>query len=174
MFYSKKNVHQTTLNISNLFYNWKFIFKRILKSRLFDGFYSSQLIKHFYTLIIHFRYITQNHYYTSFNNIFLNQIMCSFQVVDWGIQQCLSTRVYIQGLPKIQVYPSSITLYRGDSLQIRCLSPGSDHQQSTLGYSWTKNGALFQSDLESEMWEDLYPDGSLLKIYNIQVSNLIY
>lgn len=86
------------------------------------------------------------------------------------MQQCLSTRVYVQGIPKIQVYPSSITLFRGDSLQIRCLSPGNDHHQSSLGYSWTKNGALFQSDLESEMWEDLYPDGSILKIYNTQVS----
>lgn len=39
-----------------------------------------------------------------------------------------------------------------------------------LGYSWTKNHALFHSDPEFEMWEDLYPDGSILTIKNIHKS----
>lgn len=86
------------------------------------------------------------------------------------MQQCLSTRVFVQGTPRLQVYPSSVTIFRGGSLNVRCLSPGNDHQHGILGYSWTKNGALFQSDSKTEMWEDLYPDGSILKIKNILVS----
>jgi hypothetical protein len=42
-----------------------------------------------------------------------------------------------------------------------------------MGYSWTKNDALFQSDPNVEMWEDLYPDGSILRINNIQVNQFL-
>lgn len=86
------------------------------------------------------------------------------------MQQCLTTQVHVHGPPQLQVYPPSVTLYRGESLRVRCLSPGNEQKTGTLGYSWTKNGVLFQSDPNNEMWEDLYPDGSILKIRNIQRS----
>jgi Immunoglobulin domain len=92
------------------------------------------------------------------------------KVSDWGIQQCRSIKVQILEAPQLRVNPPSATLYRGESLTLRCLSQISDHRYGTLGYSWTKNDALFQSDPNLEMWEDLYPDGSILRIKNIQRS----
>uniref|UniRef100_A0A182PCT7 Ig-like domain-containing protein n=1 Tax=Anopheles epiroticus TaxID=199890 RepID=A0A182PCT7_9DIPT len=87
-----------------------------------------------------------------------------------GIQQCRSTKVQILEVPQLRVDPPSVTLFRGDSLLIRCLSQDTDRRFGTLGYSWTKNGALFQSDPNAELWEDLYPDGSILKVNNLQKS----
>lgn len=93
------------------------------------------------------------------------------QVSDYGMQQCRSTVVHVSAKPELRLDPPSATVYRGDSVRIRCLS--SDIDQSN-GYSWTKNNALFQSDAETELWEDLYPDGSILKINNIQVIYIHY
>lgn len=90
------------------------------------------------------------------------------------MQQCRSTIVNILGPPELRVYPPSVTLYRGESLRVRCLSSGNENLYGTLGYSWTKNGALFQSEPETEMWEDLYPDGSILKIKNVQVKKIYF
>lgn len=85
------------------------------------------------------------------------------------MQQCRSTTIYVLAKPELRVDPPSATLYRGESLRIRCISPSRDQRYGKLGYSWTKNNALFQLDSEIEMWEDLYPEGSILKINNIQV-----
>lgn len=95
------------------------------------------------------------------------------QVSDYGMQQCRSTIVHVLSKPELRLDPPSATVYRGDSVRIRCLS--NDIDQSN-GYSWTKNNALFQSDAETELWEDLYPygSGSILKINNIQVIYIHY
>lgn len=93
----------------------------------------------------------------------------TFQVSDYDMQQCRSVAVHIATKPELRLDPPSATVYRGESLRIRCLSSDSDQGYGTLGYSWTKNNALFQSDADAELWEDLYPDGSILKIYNMQV-----
>lgn len=85
------------------------------------------------------------------------------------MQQCRSVAVHIATTPELRLDPPSATVYRGQSLRIRCLSSDSDQGYGTLGYSWTRNNALFQSDVAAELWEDLYPDGSILKICNIQV-----
>lgn len=82
------------------------------------------------------------------------------------MQQCRSTAVRISTKPELRLEPPSATVYRGDSLRIRCLS---DDIEQSNGYSWTRNDALFQSNADTELWEDLYPDGSILKITNIQV-----
>uniref|UniRef100_A0A8D8PDV1 Sushi, nidogen and EGF-like domain-containing protein 1 n=1 Tax=Culex pipiens TaxID=7175 RepID=A0A8D8PDV1_CULPI len=100
----------------------------------------------------------------------LDEGIYTCQVNDMGMQQCRSTKVQILGAPQLRVDPPSVTLFRGDSLLLRCLSQDSDQQYGTLGYSWTKNGALFQSDPAVEIWEDLYPDGSILKVKNVQKS----
>ena len=89
------------------------------------------------------------------------------QVNDMGMQQCRSTKVQILGAPQIRVEPSSVTINRGESILLRCLSAKYDQ---VLGYSWTKNGALFQSNQRTEYWEDLSPGGSALRIKNIQKS----
>lgn len=85
------------------------------------------------------------------------------------MQQCRSTTVHVLAKPELRVDPPSATIFRGESLRLRCISPGTDQTYGTLGYSWTKNNALFQSDPDMEIWEDLYPDGSILSIRNIQV-----
>lgn len=87
------------------------------------------------------------------------------------MQQCRSTVVHISTTPELRLDPPSATVYRGDSVRIRCLSSDIDQ---TNGYSWTKNNALFHSDAETELWEDLYPIGSILKINNIQVIYIHY
>ncbi|XP_017042772.1 uncharacterized protein LOC108089159 [Drosophila ficusphila] len=96
----------------------------------------------------------------------------SCKVTDWGVEQCRSLHIHIKSPPRLRVDPASVTLQRGDSLRVRCLSPGNDDikRYAQLGYSWTRNGILFQSDAATAMWEDLYPDGSILKINNIQKS----
>lgn len=87
------------------------------------------------------------------------------------MQQCRSIHVNISSKPELRLDPPSATVFRGDSVRIRCLSSDIDQ---TNGYGWTKNNALFQSDAETELWEDLYPDGSILKINNIQVIYIHY
>lgn len=89
------------------------------------------------------------------------------------MQQCRSIVVEVLAKPELRLDPPSATVYRGDSVRIRCLSSHIDTNE-TNGYSWTKNNALFQSDAENELWEDLYPDGSILKINNIQVIYIHY
>lgn len=87
------------------------------------------------------------------------------------MQQCRSTVVHVLAKPQLRVDPPGATIHRGESLRLRCISPDTDRRgNGTLGYSWTRNNALFQSDPDAEMWEDLYPDGSILKIHNIQVN----
>uniref|UniRef100_A0A1B0DAN2 Uncharacterized protein n=1 Tax=Phlebotomus papatasi TaxID=29031 RepID=A0A1B0DAN2_PHLPP len=93
-----------------------------------------------------------------------------YVVADWGRQQCQSTLVYVLPAPQLRIDPPSVTLYRGQSLRLRCLSSNNDHRYGPLGYSWSKNNQLFQSDPDTEFWEDLYPDGSILNIHNIQKS----
>ncbi|XP_022222553.2 uncharacterized protein LOC111074169 isoform X2 [Drosophila obscura] len=96
----------------------------------------------------------------------------SCKITDWGVEQCRSLHIHIKSPPRLRVDPASVTLQRGDSLRVRCLSPGNDDikRYAQLGYSWTRNGVLFQSNTATAMWEDLYPDGSILKINNIQKS----
>ncbi len=92
------------------------------------------------------------------------------QVIDSGMEQRRSTVINILSKPELRVDPPSVTVYRGESLHIKCISADNDLTLPRLGYSWLKNNVLFQSDPDVQMWEDLYPDGSILKIYNIQVS----
>lgn len=92
-------------------------------------------------------------------------------MTDWGLSQCRSLHVTVRSLPQLQVEPASATLRRGDAVRIRCLAGGHQPRHtSKFAYSWTRNGELFQSDAKTVIWEDLYPDGSLLKISGIQKS----
>ncbi|XP_037038030.1 uncharacterized protein LOC119075648 [Bradysia coprophila] len=92
------------------------------------------------------------------------------QVIDSGMEQRRSIAINILSKPELRVDPPSVTIYRGESLHIKCVSADNDQTLLRLGYSWLKNNVLFQSDPDVQMWEDLYPDGSILKIYNIQKS----
>lgn len=93
------------------------------------------------------------------------------QVSDGGLRICETIKIEVLEPPIIRLEPPSISLLRGDSIRIRCLATQNNQIQEKLGYSWTKNHALFHSDPECEMWEDLYhPDGSILTIKNIYKS----
>lgn len=92
------------------------------------------------------------------------------QVSDWGLQLCRTIRVDVLEAPVIRLEPPSVTLFRGDSMRIRCLASQKNLVKEKLGYSWTKNHALFHSDPEFEMWEDMYPDGSILTINDVHKS----
>lgn len=50
-----------------------------------------------------------------------------------------------------------------------CMTP--NMRSVGIGFGWTKNRALLKLKPGSEVWEDLYPAGSVLKITNAQVNN---
>ncbi|KAJ9586827.1 hypothetical protein L9F63_019579, partial [Diploptera punctata] len=57
----------------------------------------------------------------------------------------------------------------GRSVNIKCMSPN-DQRHEKFGYNWTKNKILLRMVPGVEVWEDLHPAGSILKIYNAQRS----
>ena len=52
-----------------------------------------------------------------------------------------------------------------------CITP--NMRSMGIGFGWTKNRALLKLEPGSEVWEDLYPAGSILKITNAQVILLL-
>ncbi|KAG8260941.1 hypothetical protein J6590_085670 [Homalodisca vitripennis] len=92
------------------------------------------------------------------------------QVTDWGYQQCRSVSLEVLQVPRVRLDPMSITVEKGENVTIKCTSPNELEFDTKFGYSWTKNNALFKMTPEQEFWEDLFPGGSLLRIYNVQKS----
>ncbi|XP_063921163.1 uncharacterized protein LOC135135989 isoform X2 [Zophobas morio] len=90
------------------------------------------------------------------------------QVEDFGVQQCLSRRVFIKAPPVIKVEPMSLTVRKGDNVTIKCISMGDSTNKYT--YSWTKNKELIPVRTESEKYDVLYPGGSILQVFKIDKS----
>ncbi|CAD1472988.1 unnamed protein product [Heterotrigona itama] len=90
------------------------------------------------------------------------------QIVDWGVQQCKSIYVDVKDEPDVKVMPMSATIDKGTNIQLTCMTPNVPN--IGIGFGWTKNKALLKLELGSEVWEDLYPTGSILKITNAQKS----
>ncbi|XP_044012319.1 uncharacterized protein LOC122855196 isoform X2 [Aphidius gifuensis] len=84
------------------------------------------------------------------------------QAIDWGSQQCKS--IYID----VKVVPRTATIEKGNDLQLLCITP--NMKSLGIGFGWTKNRALVKLEPGSQVWEDLYPAGSILKIINAQKS----
>lgn len=107
------------------------------------------------------------------DSIYYEVMTCSLslffpsQAIDWGLETCKTIKVDILVPPQIRLEPPSVTLFRGESMRIRCIASQSNPMKERLGYSWTKNNALFHSDSQFEMWEELYPEGSILTIQNL-------
>ena len=59
--------------------------------------------------------------------------------------------------------------FQGTNIQLTCMTPNVPN--IGIGFGWTKNKVLLKLELGSEVWEDLYPTGSILKITNAQVLN---
>uniref|UniRef100_A0A8D8UHE5 Uncharacterized protein n=1 Tax=Cacopsylla melanoneura TaxID=428564 RepID=A0A8D8UHE5_9HEMI len=103
----------------------------------------------------------------------LDQGRYTCQVKDLGYQQCRSLYLEIMLPPLVKISPLTVTLERGFDLTIKCMSPdetGFGISSDRFGYSWVKDGDLFPMNPDSEIWEDLEPGGSVLKVKNIQKS----
>lgn len=86
-------------------------------------------------------------------------------VADWGIQECKSIYLEVQGPPVVQVSPMSVSLKKGENINLKCVSPN-----SRVSYSWTRDNHLFPLKPGQEVWEDLKPGGSILRVTNVQKS----
>ncbi|KAF6206427.1 hypothetical protein GE061_017660 [Apolygus lucorum] len=94
------------------------------------------------------------------------------QVVDWGVQECRSIYLEVVQAPSVQILPMSASLQKGENIDLKCVSANElirpDGEQ--IGYSWTRDAGLFRLNLGQEVWEDLKPGGSILRVHNIQKS----
>lgn len=70
----------------------------------------------------------------------------------------------------IAVLLTWFSFLQGENVNIKCMSPN-DQRHEKFGYNWTKNKALLRMVPGVEVWEDLHPAGSILKIYNAQVGS---
>ncbi|XP_045776830.1 uncharacterized protein LOC123875184 isoform X1 [Maniola jurtina] len=89
---------------------------------------------------------------------------------DAGRRRCSALRLTILRPPDIRLVPSSLTVNKGDNVSITCLA-GAGRVHGTLGFSWARERTLLRLEPGREVWEDLYPAGSVLKLYNIQKSS---
>ncbi|XP_011496868.1 PREDICTED: uncharacterized protein LOC105361402 [Ceratosolen solmsi marchali] len=90
------------------------------------------------------------------------------QVVDWGMQQCKSIQIDIKDDPNVEVIPMGITVDKGTTIRLVCTTP--NMRNVGIGFGWTKNRALLKLEPGQEVWEDLYPAGSILTIIHAQKS----
>ncbi|CAH1406759.1 unnamed protein product [Nezara viridula] len=91
--------------------------------------------------------------------------MYTCQVTDWGMQECKSLYLEVQAPPDILVSPMAASVKKGDNIDLICVSTN-----QKVSYSWTRDKNLFPLNPASEVWEDLKPWGSILRIKNIQKS----
>ncbi|KAM3960477.1 LOW QUALITY PROTEIN: uncharacterized protein ACR2FA_005385 [Aphomia sociella] len=88
---------------------------------------------------------------------------------DAGRRRCRALRLTILRPPDIRLMPSSLTVSKGDNVSITCLA-GAGRIHGALGFSWARERTLLPLAPGREVWEDLYPAGSVLKLYNVQKS----
>ncbi|KAK9512682.1 hypothetical protein O3M35_001054 [Rhynocoris fuscipes] len=94
------------------------------------------------------------------------------QIYDWGLQECKSIYIEVVQAPQVQVLPMSASLQKGESINLKCVSPNEGRwvDQDQIGYSWARDKKLFPLNPGQEVWEDLKPSGSILRVQNIQKS----
>ncbi|CAG9789418.1 unnamed protein product [Diatraea saccharalis] len=88
---------------------------------------------------------------------------------DVGRRRCRALRLEILRPPDIRLVPSTLTVNKGDNVSITCLA-GAGRAHGVLGFSWTREKNLLKLAPGREVWEDLYPAGSVLKLFNVQKS----
>ncbi|XP_045502508.1 uncharacterized protein LOC123699576 [Colias croceus] len=88
---------------------------------------------------------------------------------DAGRRRCSALRITVLKPPDIRLMPSTLTVNKGENVSITCLA-GAGRVHGALGFSWARERSLLPLVPGRELWEDLYPAGSLLRLYNIQKS----
>ncbi|XP_049877958.1 uncharacterized protein LOC126375149 isoform X2 [Pectinophora gossypiella] len=88
---------------------------------------------------------------------------------DTGRRRCRALRLAVLRPPDIRLVPSALTVNKGDNVSITCLA-GAGRVHGVLGFSWARERTLLRLAPGREVWEDLYPAGSVLKLYNVQKS----
>ncbi|KAG6457700.1 hypothetical protein O3G_MSEX010437 [Manduca sexta] len=88
---------------------------------------------------------------------------------DAGRRRCRALRLVVLRPPDIRLVPSTLTVNKGDNVSITCLA-GASRIHGALGFSWARERTLLPLAPGREVWEDLYPAGSVLKLYNVQKS----
>ncbi|KAL0869001.1 hypothetical protein ABMA27_007322 [Loxostege sticticalis] len=88
---------------------------------------------------------------------------------DAGRRRCRALRLAVLRPPDIRLVPSTLTVNKGDNVSITCLA-GAGRVHGALGFSWARERTLLPLAPGREVWEDLYPAGSVLKLYNVQKS----
>ncbi|CAK1550457.1 unnamed protein product [Leptosia nina] len=88
---------------------------------------------------------------------------------DAGRRRCSALRITVLNPPDIRLMPSTLTVNKGDNVSITCLA-GAGRVHGALGFSWARERSLLPLAPGRELWEDLYPAGSLLRLFNIQKS----
>ncbi|XP_068619034.1 uncharacterized protein [Battus philenor] len=89
---------------------------------------------------------------------------------DAGRRRCRALRLVVLRPPDIRLVPSALTVNKGDNVSITCLA-GAGRVHGALGFSWARERTLLKLAPGREVWEDLYPAGSVLKLYNVQKSS---
>ncbi|KAF9824347.1 hypothetical protein SFRURICE_002842 [Spodoptera frugiperda] len=89
---------------------------------------------------------------------------------DAGRRRCRALRLTVLRPPEIRLVPSTLTVNKGDNVTITCLA-GAGRVHGALGFSWARERTLLPMAPGREVWEDLFPAGSVLKLYNVQKSS---
>ncbi|CAB3248939.1 unnamed protein product [Arctia plantaginis] len=89
---------------------------------------------------------------------------------DSGRRRCRALTLTVLTPPSIRLIPSTLTVYKGDNVTITCLT-GAGRAHGVLGFSWARERSLLRMQPDRHVWEDLYPSGSVLKLYNVQKSS---
>ncbi|XP_028031387.1 uncharacterized protein LOC114243933 isoform X1 [Bombyx mandarina] len=88
---------------------------------------------------------------------------------DAGRRRCRALMLAVLRPPNIRLVPSTLTVNKGENVSITCLA-GASRMHGALGFSWARERGLLPLNPGREVWEDLYPAGSVLKLYNVQKS----
>ncbi|KAJ2953412.1 hypothetical protein O0L34_g1002 [Tuta absoluta] len=88
---------------------------------------------------------------------------------DGGRRRCRALRLAVLKPPDIRLVPPALTVHKGDNVSITCLADAG-RVHGVLGFSWARERTLLPLNPGREVWEDLYPAGSVLKLYNVQKS----
>ncbi|CAH2045135.1 unnamed protein product, partial [Iphiclides podalirius] len=89
---------------------------------------------------------------------------------DAGRRRCRALRLTVLRPPDIRLVPTALTVNKGDNVSITCLA-GAGRMHGALGFSWARERTLLKLAPGREVWEDLYPAGSVLKLYDVQKSS---